>query len=105
MDALYLEIKIFETDILNLEKNYSVINEFTTIKGLIWLAGFTGDPEEEFSNNTKCEENLRINFLNPVLIINKIIPKINKNKVMLKGLNICHNNFDKKKIIYLISLI
>ena len=71
-----LDIKIFETDILNLDKNYSIIQDLNRIRGLIWLAGDTGNPEEEFLDNEKCEKTIRVNFLNPVLIINKIVPKI-----------------------------
>ena len=71
-----LDIKIFETDILNLDKNYSIIQNLNRIRGLIWLTGDTGNPEEEFLDNEKCEKTIRVNFLNPVLIINKIVPKI-----------------------------
>ena len=71
-----LDIKIFETDILNLDKNYSIIQDLNYVRGLIWLTGATGNPEEEFLDNEKCEKTIRVNFLTPVLIINKIIPKI-----------------------------
>ena len=71
-----LDIKIFETDILNLDKNYSIIQDLNRIRGLIWLTGDTGNPEEEFLDNEKCEKTIRVNFLNPILIINKIVPKI-----------------------------
>ena len=71
-----LDIKIFETDILNLDKNYSIIQNLNRIRGLIWLTGDTGNPEEEFLDNEKCGKTIRVNFLNPVLIINKIVPKI-----------------------------
>ena len=74
-----LDIKIFETDILNLDKNYSIIQDLNRIRGLIWLTGDTGNPEEEFLDNEKCEKTIRVNFLNPVLIINKIVPKIIEN--------------------------
>ena len=71
-----LYIKIYETDVLNLDTNYSIINGLKHIRGLIWLVGATGNPEEEFIDNIECEKTIRINFLNPVLIINKIVPKI-----------------------------
>ena len=35
----------------------------------------------------------------------KITPKINKNKIKLKGLNKYHKNFDKKKVINLLTII
>ena len=72
-----LEIDIFEADLLDLEKNLSIIENFeTNIVGLIWVAGFAGNPDEEFNDIKKCKENLTVNFVNPVLLINKIIPKI-----------------------------
>lgn len=72
-----IKFEIYEVDILNLKKNYELIENLDKdIQGLIWLAGYTGDAEIEFQDNQKCEENIRINFLNPVLIINKIIEKI-----------------------------
>ena len=72
-----LEINIFEADLLNLESNLSIIENLKKdIVGLIWVAGFTGNPDEEFNDIKKCQENLTINFINPVLLINQIIPKI-----------------------------
>ena len=72
-----IKFEIYEVDILNLKKNYELIENLDkNIEGLIWLAGYTGDAEIEFQDNQKCEENIRINFLNPVLIINKIVGKI-----------------------------
>ena len=72
-----LKINIFEADLLNLESNLSIIENLKKdIVGLIWVAGFTGNPDEEFNDIKKCQENLTINFINPVLLINQIIPKI-----------------------------
>lgn len=71
------EAEIHEVDILDLEKNYEIVENLSQdIQGLIWLAGYTGDADIEFKDNKKCEENIRTNFLNPVLIINKIVHKI-----------------------------
>ena len=76
-----LEVKIFEVDLLNLEENFSIIGKLeNNISGLIWVAGFTGNPDEEYLDSKKCEINLRVNFLNPILLINKIIPKIETGK-------------------------
>ena len=72
-----LEIKIFETDLLDLEANISIIEKLeNNISGLIWVSGFTGNPDEEYLDPKKCEINFRINFLNPVLLLNKIVPKM-----------------------------
>ena len=40
--------------------------------GIIWVSGVTGDPENEIVDQKICEENIRINFLNPVMFINKL---------------------------------
>ena len=72
-----IKINIFETDILDLEKIFSIIDKFKNdITGLIWISGFTGNAEEEFLDPKKGEKNIRINFMNPILITNKIIPKM-----------------------------
>ncbi len=76
-----LEIEIFEADLVNLEENFSIIEKLkNNISGLIWVAGFTGNPDEEYIDSKKCEINFRVNFLNPILIMNKIIPKIETGK-------------------------
>jgi len=76
-----IEINIFETDILNLEENISIVEKLeNNISGVIWISGLTGNPEEEYIDTKKCEMNLKVNFLHPVLIINKIIPKMKKEK-------------------------
>ena len=72
-----LEIKILEADLLDLESNISFIEKLeNNILGLIWVAGFTGNPDVEYLDPIKCETNLRINFINPVLLINRILPKM-----------------------------
>ncbi len=72
-----LEIKILEADLLDLESNISFIEKLEdNILGLIWVAGFTGNPDVEYLDPNKCETNLRINFINPVLLINRILPKM-----------------------------
>ena len=76
-----LEIKIFAADSLDLETNLSIIQKLeNNISGLIWISGFTGNPEDEYLDSEKCEINLRVNFVNPVLLTNKIIPKMKTEK-------------------------
>ena len=44
-----LEIKIFEADLLDLKSNISFIEKFeNNILGLIWVSGFTGNPDVEY---------------------------------------------------------
>ena len=75
-----LIVNIIEIDLLDIEKNYLYIEKIkNTISGIIWVSGATGNVESEIVNQKSCEENIRINFLNPVLFINKLIPKIETN--------------------------
>ena len=76
-----LILNIVEIDLLNMEKNYIYIEKIKNkISGIIWVSGVTGDPENEIVDQKICEENIRINFLNPVMFINKLLPKIEPNK-------------------------
>jgi len=71
------KINIYETDIMDLEKNFSIVENLeNNISGLIWISGFTGNAEKEFLDTAMGEKNIRVNFLNPILITNKIIPKM-----------------------------
>ena len=76
-----LIFNIVEIDLLNIEKNYIYIEKtINKISGIIWVSGATGDPENEILDQKICEENIRINFLNPIMFINKLIPKVEPNK-------------------------
>ena len=77
VDIKNLKINIYECDLVDLEKNFSIIEGIeNNISGLIWVSGFTGNADEEFLDPKKGEKNIRVNFLNPILITNKIIPKM-----------------------------
>ena len=71
---------VFEADLLDLQKNFELISKLEkNLEGVIWVAGFTGDPLKEFDNIELAENNIKINFLHPILIINKLLSKINMN--------------------------
>jgi len=73
--------EIFEVDLLNLSSNIDVVRKMKNdIEGLVWIAGSSGDPILEFNNDKECENNIKINFLHPIIIINKIISKLDVNK-------------------------
>ena len=77
VDIKNLKINIYECDLVDLEKNFSIIEGLeNNVSGLIWVSGFTGNADEEFLDPQKGEKNIRVNFLNPILITNKIIPKM-----------------------------
>jgi len=76
-----LTLNIAEIDLLDIVKNNLYIEKIgNKISGIIWVSGVTGEPNNEIANQKICEENIRINFLNPVIFINKLIPKIESNK-------------------------
>jgi short-subunit dehydrogenase len=70
----------FENDILNLNKTLNDIEKLPNdLCGLLWVSGYTGNPELEFENIKECQKNLEINFVNIVLCINVLTKKIIKN--------------------------
>lgn len=73
------KFSIFEVDLLDIKKNLEIMDHMENIDGVIWVAGFSGNTEEELKNLDLSEKNLRINFINPLLIINKILTKMNLN--------------------------
>mgnify|MGYP001167626184 CR=1 FL=1 len=71
------KFKIFDIDLIDLQKNLDLVSKLEdNIDGVIWISGYTGDAENEFSNIESASKNIKINFLHPVLIINKLLPKI-----------------------------
>ncbi len=75
-----LKIQILEVELNDLIKNLEIINKMDNdISGVIWVAGYTGDGDEEFENISKAEKNIKINFLNPTMILTEISKKIIKN--------------------------
>ncbi len=75
-----LKVQIFEVELNDLAKNLEIIDKMDNdISGIIWVAGYTGDGYEEFENIGEAEKNIKINFLNPVMILTEISKKIRKN--------------------------
>jgi len=67
----------FENDIINLNKTISDINQLPNdLTGLLWVSGYTGNPELEFKNIAECKKNLNTNFVNVILCINLLTRKI-----------------------------
>ena len=73
------KFSIFEIDLLDIEKNLELVSQIEIIDGIIWVAGFSGNTEEELKNLDLSEKNIRINFVHPMLIINKTLTKMNLN--------------------------
>ena len=73
------KFSIFEVDLLDIEKNLELVNQIEIIDGIIWVASFSGNTEEKLKNLDLSEKNIRINFVHPMLIINKTLTKMNLN--------------------------
>ena len=57
-------IEIFEADLLDLKINLKIIKTFENdISGIFWVAGFTGNPEIEYSKAEDAEKNLMVNCI------------------------------------------
>ena len=75
-------IEIFEADLLDLKINLKIIKTFENdISGIFWVAGFTGNPEIEYSKAEDAEKNLMVNFVNPTIILTELSKKIIKNNL------------------------
>ena len=71
--------EIIEAELEDLDSNLKLVSELeNNIEGVIWVAGYTGDPSEEFKDIRLCQNNFKVNFLHPVLIINKLLTKNTK---------------------------
>ena len=98
-----LKFSINKVDILNLKKNIIQINKIKnySIDGLIWVAGFTGNPIVEEKNQILCKKNIEVNFLNPVILINKFILKLKKKNCFIAVLtSVAGIRGRKKRLFY-----
>ena len=81
LDLTANKFKIYEVDLMELEKNLKIISEIESeLDGVIWVAGETGDAIVEFQNTNLAKKSIDINFLNPILIISKLVLKIKQNE-------------------------
>lgn len=81
--SLNLDLTRFLIHGINLEeveKNQKIIDSLNyKIHGIIWVAGYTGNPEEEINNPELIKHNYNINLINPILIINYLLPRLSDN--------------------------
>lgn len=68
---------IKEVHLENLEENIKIIDSISEIQGIYWVAGYNGDALKEMEDMQSCEKNININFLHPVLLINRLVKKLN----------------------------
>ena len=80
IESLNLDISRFtihSLDLENLDDNFKIIDKLgSEIKGIIWVAGYIGDPNKEIVNSELLRKNYYINLINPILFINYLIPKL-----------------------------
>tara|TARA_B100001057_G_C22800000_1_gene931152 strand:- start:968 stop:1690 length:723 start_codon:yes stop_codon:yes gene_type:complete len=67
---------IKEVDLENLKENIKIIDTISVIQGIYWVAGYNGDALKEMEDMQSCEINININFLHPVLLINRLVKKL-----------------------------
>ena len=72
------KFEINQVDLENLQENFKLIEKANNIHGIFWVSGSTGDAKIEMLSSEECKKNININFFHPVLIINKLIKKLNK---------------------------
>ena len=74
------KIEIIQVDLFNLNENLDIIKKLeNNISGIFWIAGSTGDGIKEYEKKDEAEKNIKINFLNPTIIISEISKKMIKN--------------------------
>ena len=76
------KFKIFETDLLEIEKNLNIIKQFECDNsGIFWVAGMTGNANNEYLNINDAKKNMEINFIHPTLLLNEL------SKILIKNNN------------------
>ena len=72
-------LKVFEADLLEIEKNFNYLDEILTnnkINGLFFLVGDSSETIADINNKKKLQLTYDINLLSPVKIINYISSRI-----------------------------
>tara|TARA_Y100001970_G_C14220111_1_gene852119 strand:+ start:1654 stop:2406 length:753 start_codon:yes stop_codon:yes gene_type:complete len=76
-NKIITKIKVIECNLSNYEEVLNIVNNnINELSGLIWVAGFTGDPDLEYNDINLIKKNLTINFLNPTILINEFSKKL-----------------------------
>ena len=80
-ESVYLKkIEIIENELYDLEKTLHIIKkDIHEISGLIWVAGMTGNAVDEYNDLDLAKKNIKINFFNPIMIINELSKKMIQN--------------------------
>ena len=80
IESLKLDKSRFDVHVVKLEEietNIKIIDSLNfKINGIVWVAGYTGNPEKEINNPELIKHNYYINLVNPILLIDHLIPKL-----------------------------
>ena len=80
IESLKLDKSRFDVHVVKLEEietNIKIIDSLNfKINGIVWVAGHTGNPEKEINNPELIKHNYYINLVNPILLIDHLIPKL-----------------------------
>tara|TARA_Y100000590_G_scaffold424008_1_gene530446 strand:+ start:916 stop:1644 length:729 start_codon:yes stop_codon:yes gene_type:complete len=77
----------YENNLLNINQTLKDIDNLPNdLSAIFWITGSTGDPTKEEEEMSLLEENLKVNFINPVICINQLQKKM---KIDLKNNFIC----------------
>ena len=63
----------FENDLNDLSLTLNHIDKLPSdLSGILWITGYTGNPNEEFENIEKAKLNLKVNFVNVVVSLTQL---------------------------------
>ena len=64
LDLTVNKFRIYEVDLIELEKNLKIISEIENeLDGVIWVAGETGDAIIEFQNTNEAKKSIDVNIV------------------------------------------
>jgi decaprenylphospho-beta-D-erythro-pentofuranosid-2-ulose 2-reductase len=72
----YNKIILIKNNLLDLNKTLNNMKKIKRLEGVIWIAGYIGNPSDKFHDFKLHQKKLKINFLNIVFTINYLLNKI-----------------------------
>jgi short-subunit dehydrogenase len=104
VESLNLDPSRFAIHSLGLEQldeNLKIIDSLNfKIKGIVWVAGYIGKPNEEIVNSNLVKNNYYINLINPILFINYLIPKLSENSFISVVTSVAGTRGRSKRLFY-----
>tara|TARA_B100000959_G_C14762253_1_gene533859 strand:+ start:96 stop:818 length:723 start_codon:yes stop_codon:yes gene_type:complete len=73
-----IKFHLYENHLNKLDQTLSDLKKLPDdIDGILWVTGFTGDPDSEIQNIEKAKFNIEVNFVNVVISLTFLLKKIN----------------------------